>query len=212
MPESAAPAVRETQLVHDAHRAATAALADAVRDPAASPQAVVELRASIVAALEHHHRSEDHEVWPVLAVAAPELAGPLEELSREHERLDAALEGLRGAPVLEGGDGRLRRSAEEVRHLVHEHLAHEEPILFPALEAHVSDDAWAQLSRRIVDAAPQVGIDLFLWFLHDVDPGSEIDLILRHLPPEAVAGVPVLLERAAATLATLPTGTAAADR
>jgi hypothetical protein len=187
-------------------------LAHAVTDPTASSQAIVELRAFLVAALEHHHMSEDHDLWPILTAAAPPLAGALDRLSLEHERLDAALEELSAAPIVEGGDGRLAQAAARVRDLVHDHLSHEEPVLLPALEAHVADDVWSAFSQRVVDANPPIGTDLLVWFLYDVAAATDVDLIVRHLPPEARELVPAMREQGGATLATLHATARTTDR
>jgi hemerythrin-like domain-containing protein len=197
------PAVVETRLVHEAQRRATSMLADAVSDGSASPEAVAELRDFVVASLEHHHRSEDADLWPMLASAAPDLTEPLRRLSREHQRLDAALTSLRHAPAGAAGDPALKTAADNTRDLVHEHLAHEEPILLPALEAHVSDEAWTAFSRRTIEAAPSTGGHLLLAMFERVGSPGEVELILRHLPPAAVAMVPAMREQARSTFAAL---------
>ena len=154
------PAVVETRVVHDTHRRPTSLLADAIVGDRAPGGAVAALRELVVSMLRHHHESEDRELWPILTAAAPSLADPLGDLSREHDRLDDALDRVAASTD--------EASAIEVRDLVHDHLAHEEPILLPALRAHVTDDQWTAFSQRAVASAPQVGTDLLVALLHQV--------------------------------------------
>jgi hemerythrin-like domain-containing protein len=135
------PAVLETQLVHDVHRRATTLLAAAAGAPI-SLEALTELRDFTVTTLDHHHHSEDHDLWPLLANAAPELAGELAALSAEHDQLALDLEALGVIDVRRDRES-FARHANTVRDRVHGHLAHEEPILLPALRA--------RHRRRVVD-------------------------------------------------------------
>jgi hypothetical protein len=178
------PAVVETRVVHDTHRRATSLLADAIVGDRAPGGAVAALRELVVAMLRHHHESEDRELWPILTAAAPSLADPLGDLSREHDRLDDALDRVAASTD--------EASAIEVRDLVHDHLAHEEPILFPALRAHVTDDQWTAFFQRAVARAPRVGTDLLVALLHQVASEDDVEVILQHLPPDARAAVPAM--------------------
>jgi hypothetical protein len=189
------PAVIETRVVHDTHRRATTLLADAAGRSDSAPGAVGELRDLVVTMLRHHHESEDGDLWPLLVAADPSLAGPLAELSAEHDRLDDALDRLEAGVSVD--------AAVEVRDLIHGHLAHEEPILFPALRAHVSDDDWTAFSRRTIASAPQVGTHLLVGLMHEVGSPAEVEVILRNLPPEAAAMVPAMVEQAKRTFAVL---------
>jgi hemerythrin-like domain-containing protein len=192
------PAVVETRLVHDTQRRATSLLAVDSEAPVGDPRAVAELRDFVVAFLDHHHRVEDRDLWPILTARAPHLTDALFALSGEHELLDAALEELRAVPI-DGSAG----PAQAVRDLVHAHLSHEEPLLFPALEANLSDDDWAAFSRRTVASSPAVGTHLLIELLHVVGTAREVELLLRHLPPEAQELVPTLRDQGRATLEAL---------
>ncbi len=176
--------VRETRVVHDVHRRATSLLADVASQSSVPDSAAVEFRSFVVAMLQHHHRSEDTDLWPTLTSASPDLSDALDGLSEEHERLDAALE------ALNDHDARMDEAAETVRGLVHEHLSHEEPILFPALRRHVSEQVWAQFSQRTIETAPQEGTHLLLALLDEVAPPDDVNLILDQLPAQARSLVP----------------------
>jgi hemerythrin-like domain-containing protein len=159
------PAVVETRLVHEGQRRATSLLAAVVGGDAVPAYAAVELRDFVVASLEHNHRSEDDVLWPLLTSAAPELAEALDGLSREHVRLDAALDELGEVAIDGAGEQTATAAVVAVRDLVHEHLSHEEPVLLPALRDHITDEQWAAFSRRTVETPPQ-----------------------RHAPPRGVPG------------------------
>jgi hemerythrin-like domain-containing protein len=189
------PAVVETRVIHDTHRRATSLLAEAIARDEAPHDAVTALRDLVVAMLRHHHESEDEDLWPLLTTAEPSLIDSLATLSGEHERLDGALDRLAADPS--------PVSAAEVRDLLHEHLGHEEPILFPALRAHVSDAAWAVFSERTVASAPSVGTHLLVGLFHEVATDGEVELILRHLPPDAMSLVPAMRAEATQTLGAL---------
>ena len=196
-------AVLETQLVHDAQRRVTTMLADALNPLTAPASTIVELRDFVVAMLDHHHRSEDADLWPLLTRRAPALTDALAELSREHEQLDAALHELAAAPLERGNGAGGAAAARHVHELVHTHLAHEEPVLFPALRAHLSDEDWFAFSQRTVATTPQVGTHLYIGLFYEVGTDRQIELVLRQLPPEARSAVPEMRALATRTFAEL---------
>jgi hypothetical protein len=191
------PSVVETRLVHDMHRRATTLLADAVPAGPASVDAVEQLRDLVVATLEHHHRSEDTDLWPMLLGRRPSLAAALAELSRDHEQLDAVLRQLASRPVDERG---VRGTALQLRELVHDHLSREEPVLFPALAAALTDDDWLGFSQRTVASTPDAGKPMLVELLHQVSTNGAVDVLLRHLPQEARDGVPSMRAQGRAVL------------
>ncbi|MFD3308241.1 hemerythrin domain-containing protein [Streptomyces sp. NPDC058694] len=197
-------AVAETRLLHKMHRAATSLLADAAQRDTAPTAALAELRDFLVAALRHHHESEDGTLWPQLIAADPAGGTGLVELSAEHHALDAALDTLAAAPV-QGVEDRagLASAAAHVRDLVHEHLEHEEPVLFPALAAHMSDRAWAEFSRAVIASAPSVGAHLNIGFFELVGTPAELAVVTANLPQAALQFVPAMREQARTTLDSL---------
>lgn len=144
-------------------------------------------------------------LWPPLTAAAPtDAAGPA-ELEAEHDTLDAALDAPAAAPVRDDADGRvvLTAAATRVRDLVHTHLEREEPLLFPALAAHLSDEAWAQFSRGVIASAPPVGAHLNIGFFEQVGTPAELAVVTANLPQAALPLVPALREQARTTLTSL---------
>ncbi|MFF0000023.1 hemerythrin domain-containing protein [Streptomyces avermitilis] len=205
-PEGGA-AVAETRLLHKMHRAATSLLAEAAQRDTAPSTALAELRDFLVAALRHHHKSEDDVLWPQLTAADPAAAaGPtdLADLAAEHDALDAALDALAAAPVRDADERvALVGAAVTVRDLVHAHLEHEEPVLFPALTTHMSDEAWAEFSRAVIASAPPVGAHLNIGFFEQVGTPGELAVVTANLPEAALHLVPAMREQAKATLSSL---------
>ncbi|MFE2972809.1 hemerythrin domain-containing protein [Streptomyces sp. NPDC059340] len=201
-PESAG--IVETRLLHKMHRAATSLLADAAQRDNAPSAALAELRDFLVAALRHHHESEDDVLWPQLIAADPVAGAVLSELSTEHDALDAALDALAVAPVQDDADRAVvAAAAAGVRDLVHQHLEHEEPELFPALAAHMSDEAWTEFSRAVIASAPPVGAHLNLGFFEQVGTPAELAVVTANLPQALLPLVPAMREQAKATLNSL---------
>lgn len=200
------PSVVETQIVHDTHRRATALLAEAMADRGVDLETLVELRNFVVATLDHHHRCEDDDLWRIIAAAAPRLEPQLAGLSREHHELDAALRSLLAVSLDTDGAAKAVEVASSVRDLVHDHLAHEEPILFPALREHVTEQEWAAFSKRTVAAAPSTGIHLLVGLFYEVGSPQDVDLIIRHLPPDAQQRIPLMRDLAQPVLERLGAG------
>lgn len=194
-------AVTETRVVHEIHRRATALLAEAAARPAVPLGALAQLRDFLVANLSHHHETEDEDLWPLIVAAAPTAALALEALSEQHRALDAALD-LLAAVAVSGGrsdDVRvaLHGAAVAVRDTVHDHLAHEEPILFPALRDHVSAAAWEDFSQRVIATTPPVAGHLMVGFLDEVGTPEEVALVLAGLPEPVRPLLPAMRLQAA---------------
>ncbi|TYB95391.1 hemerythrin domain-containing protein [Micromonospora sp. WP24] len=196
--------VIETRLTHDMHRQATTLLAEAAARPEADTTELAELRDFLVATLRHHHESEDDDLWPMIEAVSPGASEPLKALSDEHDALDAALDALEAAPVPAEGDRReLVAAAAALRDLVHTHLSHEEPLLFPALQEHVSPEAWEAFALRVITTTPPVGASLLVGFFDEVGTPEEVALILSALPAPAQAAVPAMRAHSAAVIASL---------
>jgi pimeloyl-ACP methyl ester carboxylesterase/hemerythrin-like domain-containing protein len=199
--------IMDTRLVHDVHRTATSLLAESAARESVDAGLVTELRDFLVGALRHHHESEDHILWPRLAGAAPDAARRLASLSDEHDALDAALETLAAAPV-HGERAQLVAAAEAVRDLVHQHMEHEEPILFPVLRDHMPDEEWTAYSKEIIASTPPTGGHLMIGFLDEVGTPDEVAALLVNLPEPVRPMVEDMRRLARANLAGLREATA----
>lgn len=189
MTDTQTTSIIETRLVHDLHRRASSLLAEAASRPAAPAAALAETRDFLVAQLRHHHEAEDDLLWPMIIAEAPGLTCSLDALSTEHVQLDAALDALAAAPVSGLDRTALIDAAIVLRDLVHTHLDHEEPVLFPALRDHVSEEAWKEFAQEVIATAPDVGTDLMVGFLEQVGTPEEVAIILGGLPAPARAAL-----------------------
>ncbi|WP_394845509.1 hemerythrin domain-containing protein [Pendulispora brunnea] len=198
-------AVLETRLVHKVHRRATALLVDAARLPSTPASALAELRDFIVDHLSLHHEREDDSLWPLISSLAPEVRADLVALSEEHERLALVLEALDGLDIARGGDRTvLIEMAVALRDAIRDHLDREEAVLFPALRAHVSEDMWRELVRKVRAAGPPPnGMHLMIGFFDQVGTAEELHHMLSSFPPHRQPLIPALREQAKAAFAGL---------
>ncbi|MFD5567555.1 hemerythrin domain-containing protein [Streptomyces cadmiisoli] len=206
---SESSAVVETRLVHEVHRLATTLLAEAAARHSVPLGALAQLRDFLVVNLRHHHETEDHDLWPQIVAAAPGMATALDDLSEEHEELEDALDQLAAVNLSDGetdttgeagGAGvrtALRDAAEAVRVIVHDHLAHEEPLLLPALRDHVGPAAWQDFAQRVIATTPPVAGHLMVGFLHEAGTPDEVELVLAGLPEPVRPLLPAMRLQAA---------------
>ncbi|MFB7288507.1 hemerythrin domain-containing protein [Actinacidiphila glaucinigra] len=198
--------VIETRLAHEVHRVATALLAEAAVRPSAPLGTLAQLRDFLVVNLRHHHETEDEELWPQIVATSPATADALGDLSAEHERLDEALDALAAVALGDDADAArpaLHEAAAAVRDTVHSHLAHEEPILFPALREHVTPEYWADFSQRVIATTPPVAGHLMIGFLDEVGTPEEVELMLAALPEPVRPLLPAMRRQASDDLRTL---------
>ncbi|MEV1045758.1 hemerythrin domain-containing protein [Streptomyces sp. NPDC049916] len=196
----------ETRLSHGMHRVATSLLVDASDRASVPAENLAVFRDFVVANLRHHHESEDAWLWPMILSAAPEQSQVFDELSREHERLDTALDRLAQAEVDGGprtGRPALRDAAVEVRDSVHAHLEHEESVLFPALRDHITPDRWEAFSRRVIASSPTVAGHLTIGLFEEVGTPEEVRAALATMPEDVSALIPAMKSQAAADLRVL---------
>jgi hypothetical protein len=197
-PSTEVTAVVDTRLAHGMHRRASTLLAEAAVRPTVPLAVLTELREFLVANLRHHHETEDELLWPRIAAVAPETAAALAEISAEHVRLDAALVALAAA------DGpAIHDPAAVVRDLVHLHLEHEEPLLFPVLRDQLPPESWTAFAQQVIATSPPVAPHLLIAFFDQVGTPDEVALVLSGLPEQAREMVPMLREQGRLALAVL---------
>ncbi|GAA4571889.1 hemerythrin domain-containing protein [Planotetraspora kaengkrachanensis] len=197
-------AIIETRLAHGMHRTATSLLVEAAGRSTVPSAALAELRDFLVANLHHHHESEDELLWPMITAVEPGAADGLAALGAEHVQLDAVLDALGEVEICDGVDrAALREAATAVRDLVHRHLEKEEPLLFPALRDHVSPEAWADFSQKVITTSPTEAAHLMVGFFDEVGTPEEVELALSGLPEAARQFVPMMRTQAQAGLAAL---------
>jgi hemerythrin-like domain-containing protein len=156
----------------------------------------------LTAFVHHHHASEDDLFWPVLREQFPEAVGKLDELTAEHEVLDAELGGLTtavdalaaGGPAAAEAASRGAAAAATVRDTLAHHLDTEEPAL-AGLMPQVRDAEITRLRKAIVDGAPRSGPDLVFGLLEDPARPAGYQEFVANFPPPVRWLRPLLLRR-----------------
>ncbi|MEU1534687.1 hypothetical protein [Streptomyces fagopyri] len=83
-----------------------------------------------------------------------------------------------------------------VRDVVHDHLTHEEPVLFPALREHVSPAEWQDFAQHVIATTPPVAGHLMVGFLDEIATPAEVELVLSGLPEPLHPLVPAMRAQA----------------
>ncbi|SKB09754.1 hemerythrin domain-containing protein [Aeromicrobium choanae] len=85
-------------------------------------------------ALSGHHRGEDHELFPAIASAHPELADTLRLLRQDHSMIEYLVTGLRDAVDRSASAAELDRHLEGIAAVMESHFRFEERRLLSVLE------------------------------------------------------------------------------
>jgi hypothetical protein len=149
--------------------------------------------------VHHHHTGEDEHWWPALVARSAASGTVLQPLTDDHHELDPLLERLRDqvAP-LKGGThdvAAVRRDATALRDHLLEHLADEEPVLFPLLAEHLEEAEAVRLGKVMAGSAPRSGLPYLLGALDAVATEQEQQVILSKMPPPIRWVRPLLLRR-----------------
>lgn len=100
-------------------------------------------------ALDGHHRSEDHVLFPAIEAAHPDLAPVLRKLEQDHSMIAHLLGGLQSAVDSHAAPDELHRHLEGVAAIMESHFRYEERQLLIVLE------------RLELDAAPTDALGSF---------------------------------------------------
>ena len=87
------------------------------------------------AALDEHHRSEDHTLFPAIEAANPQLRPVLRTLRQDHSMIAHLLTGLREATERASSPDELARHVEGLAAIMENHFRYEERALLEVLEA-----------------------------------------------------------------------------
>ena len=87
------------------------------------------------AALDGHHRGEDHALFPAIEAAHPELAPVLRKLTQDHSMIAHLLGGLQSAVDSHATPAELDRHLEGVAAIMESHFRYEERQLLTVLAA-----------------------------------------------------------------------------
>ncbi|WP_194421660.1 hemerythrin domain-containing protein [Microbacterium abyssi] len=127
----------ELRRVHARLREALRVTRDAVAAGAPRVAAARELLLychGFCAALDQHHRSEDHVLFPAIGAAHPELAPVLRALEQDHSMIAHLLGGLQAAVDSQAPPEELDRHLEGIAAIMESHFRYEERQLLVVLE------------------------------------------------------------------------------
>lgn len=127
----------ELQRVHTTLRDALRVTRQAVADGEPGTSAARDLLLychGFCLALDGHHRSEDHVLFPAIEAAHPELAPVLRKLEQDHSMIAHLLGGLQSAVDSHAAAEELDRHLEGVAAIMESHFSYEERQLLIVLE------------------------------------------------------------------------------
>lgn len=119
--------------LRDALRVTSQAVADGAHQVTAARDLLLYCHGFCVA-LDGHHRSEDHVLFPAIEAAHPELAPVLRRLEQDHSMIAHLLGGLQAAVDSQAAPGELGRHLEGVAAIMESHFRYEERQLLMVLE------------------------------------------------------------------------------
>jgi hypothetical protein len=157
--------VRDMAIVHGTFRNAYNESARLVRAaPAPSPGRVTFMADHIdfgIAALHHHHESEDELLYPKLIERVPEQAPMTEEVDHEHQLIKVALDAVSAAcatwrerPSAETGQA-LAAALDQLKPVVQRHLNDEEQKIVPLAAVTLTQREWDAMGKHSVALMPR---------------------------------------------------------
>ena len=127
----------ELRQVHHRLREALSLTRDAIADGSPAEAATRDLLLfchGFCAALDGHHRGEDHTLFPAIRAAHPELDPVLRNLTQDHSMIAHLLGGLQAAVRRAASHAELDRHLEGVAAIMESHFRDEERQLLSVLE------------------------------------------------------------------------------
>ena len=129
---------RELREVHARLRAALGLIRTAIAEGRAGEAATRDLLLycrGFCAALDGHHRGEDHTLFPAIKAAHPEWGPVLRNLTQDHSMIAHLLSGLQAAADRGASVAELDRHIEGVAAIMENHFRYEERQLLSVLDA-----------------------------------------------------------------------------
>lgn len=200
---------REMVMVHDMFRREFALLPGLVDGVVPGDdtraQAVGDHIEALIAALNHHHRSEDEYVWPLLvdrcANSAAALTGTMQAQHDQVElRLQEVNKSLRNwrANIMADSRKSLVEALERLFTPLSRHLIDEERQVVPLMEQHITAAEFLEIVRMGAANADPDGLPLgFGMLMYEGDP----EIIERAIAGMAAEARPVIRELAAQAFA-----------
>jgi len=162
-------------------REAAAHLESATDHPVAAPETVLAGWDEFRTQLNNHHAAEDDDLWPVLRHELSDAAdlAAVDAMVEEHAHIPPALAAV---DIAIHGGGQLGPSSERLSTLILEHLKHEEEVVLPLIERHLSQAQWhAFLMKERGRRKPRERPEFLTWVLDDASAPDE-QAVLSEIP------------------------------
>lgn len=143
----------------------------------------------VMAALHHHHSTEDELLWPLLLERARPHADLVHRMEGQHEAVAAGLERARGRlaswrvrPTAESGQ-EVADCIDELSAALVEHLDDEELHILPIVSHHLTPAEWEEIGERSFAKFSNAEKLIALGLMLDVATPEEATSFLAGLPP-----------------------------
>jgi hemerythrin-like domain-containing protein len=172
---------RLVEVVHKTFRLATTRMVDATErlEPAALKPVIAPSWNFYAAVLHHHHHTEDTDTFPALISYRPEMAGLVDELEEDHQRLAAAIDEVhlavqafeyRPAPATQT---RLHDTFSTLRDHFFAHLDVEDAKVIPVIGEAIPPKEWGRMDNKALRSIPRQ---------HLPKAVGALDEVIRSLP------------------------------
>jgi hemerythrin-like domain-containing protein len=175
--------MRLYRVVHEAFRLATTRLVDATEElePSALRPIIGPRWGFYAAILHHHHRHEDHRVFPALLAVRPEMATLIDRLADDHVQLVRAMDAVDAAVTMFGDhpDAAHQKAVHDaliaVRDSFFPHLDVEDADVIPACATSFSPMEWDRIDQEALKSIPRH---------HQATAAGALDEVIRRLPQQ----------------------------
>jgi hypothetical protein len=132
--------------------------------------------------IDWHHHSEDEILWPELRRQVPGFGAREDALIHDHTELEYAMDRVSAAldrPEPEG----LAAAAVHFHRVLHDHLHHEEEVVFPVFADELPVSSYVAIERRIIGSAPAKVMSYLQPWMFDGADRESVRLVAATIPP-----------------------------
>ncbi|ONI70833.1 hypothetical protein ALI144C_50495 [Actinosynnema sp. ALI-1.44] len=132
--------------------------------------------------IEWHHRTEDDVLFPALRDRVADFAAKEKELAHDHTELDQSMADV--STALRGDLGAVPEAARKFETILLDHLAVEEPIVFPVFVDDLTRQQYLDIENQVMrSAGPGMRAFLFPWLFDGVDKRTADAAAAVSIPP-----------------------------
>jgi hemerythrin-like domain-containing protein len=150
-------------LVHNGFRAVLASAPALIKCGNGDPgrrALIADYYASVLAALETHHQGEEMVLFPLLIERAPEEWGTVDLAIEQHHEVVSALAAAKTSVASWGAKGDdeaddVVKTLAALNEALSPHLDHEEAVIVPLLEDHMTLEDWGMLEAGVRAKLPE---------------------------------------------------------